>query len=222
VGKETNVDLFRSKFDRDQRSSAGTMLAATTLLALQTPVPAHHGDDDGDEQSSAVAILAASTIDTRGRELERDEQTPVAHTDGRFLSPGAVHVEGLGLITESDETFEFNTTTPPSQRAPIPAHPGDAGGFLAAAFLVMKDPSMITAVAYVVPDPLPIKRWHGSNGLILCLIVVGIAVGVAVGVSGGSGGGSEPTISSKLPSTAPSMSPSPSAINTCQEATTVE
>jgi hypothetical protein len=118
---------FRRKFDRDERPySAGATEAATAPLALQVPVRAHHGDDDGDEQSSAGAILAASAIDTRRRELERDEQMSVAHTDRRFLSPRAVHVEGSGLTTESDETFELNTTTPSSP--PVCANQGDEVG----------------------------------------------------------------------------------------------
>jgi hypothetical protein len=163
-------------------------------------VPAYHGDDDGDEQLSAGSILAASAVETRRRELTRDEHTSVTHTDGRFLSPGAVYVEGSGLITESDEIVELNTTTQPSQRASD--HHEDAVGFLAEAFLVPEDPPIITAVPIAelsdqpstveLSDPLPTRKWwHLSKfqcgGLILCLIlVVGVSVGVAVGGSSGS------------------------------------
>jgi hypothetical protein len=165
---------------------------------------------------------------------------PVAHTDGRFLSPGAVHVEGLGLTTETDDTFELNTAPPPPQQPPVPAFPVTED--LAEAFPVTEDPPIITAVADVVPDPPPIaqlpdpphtvvlpdllpmrKWWHWSKfqcgGLILCLIlVVGVSVGVVVGGSGGEptmssspgGNGGEPS-RSLVPSPAPSTSTAPSS-----------
>jgi hypothetical protein len=226
--KATNVHKFRRKFDRDQQPSASAMIAATAPLALQALVPANHGDKDGDEQSSAGAILAASAAEARSRQLIRDEHTFIAHTDaqdasvppiltqgGRFMRPGAVFVEGLGLITESDDIFELNTTTLPSQRAPVRDHHGDPGGLLVQATLVTEDPPMITAVADAVPDPPPTRFWRGSKfqSLILCLIlVVGVSVGVSVG-----GSGSEPTMSftlssrpSLVPSTSPSTSTAPS------------
>jgi hypothetical protein len=229
--KATNVEIFQRKFDRDERPSAGATVAATAPLALQAPVPAHHGDDDGDEQFSAGAILAASAVETRRRKLERDEQTSVAHTDRRFRNPGAVHVEGLGLNTESDETFELSTTTPSSP--PVRANHGDEDGLLVQATLV-EDHPIVTAVALVpdppptvvlpdpppavvLPDLLPMKKWwHWSKfqcgGLILCLIlVVGVSVGVAVGGSGGSDDGGGPIMSSSrslVPSPAPSTASS--------------
>jgi hypothetical protein len=52
--KTTNVDEFRRNFDRDERPSA-------VPLALQAPVPARHGDDDGDDQPSAGPIMVGAT-----------------------------------------------------------------------------------------------------------------------------------------------------------------
>jgi hypothetical protein len=166
--KATSVDKFRRKFDTYEQPSTSAMVAATAPLALQAPVPAHHGDNDVDEQPSAGAILAASAVDTRSRQLRRDEHTSVAHTDAldasvppiltqgvRYIRPGAVHVEGLGLITESDEIFELSTTSLSSQRAQVRDHHSDSGELLVQATLVMEDPPMITAVADVVPDPPP-------------------------------------------------------------------
>jgi hypothetical protein len=149
--RKATVASFRRKFDGDKRPSAGAMEAGTAPLALQVPVPAHHGDGDGDEQLYAGAILAASAFDKRSRELKRNEHTSAAHTDGRLLSPGTVHVEGLGLTTESDDTFELNTTPPPSQQPPALAHYGDTGSFLEVAFAVTEDPPIITATSCMVP-----------------------------------------------------------------------
>jgi hypothetical protein len=54
----TNVDSFRRRFDRDERPSAGAMVAATAPLALQAaplalraPIPAHQ-HDTSDEVTS--------------------------------------------------------------------------------------------------------------------------------------------------------------------------
>jgi hypothetical protein len=249
--KATNVDSFRRNFederpsagapvsahrghdDGDEQPSAGArMVADTAPLALQTSVPAHHGDDDGDEQPSVGAI----PVETRSRELKKDEQTSVAHTDGRFLSPGAIPMPGLRLITESDERFELNTTSPPSQRAP--AQHEDPGRFLAEAFLVPEDPPMITAVevvpsppppvvlsdllpTVVLPDPPPDppptvelsdpppmrKWWHWSKFQCGGLILCLIlVVGVSVGVAVGVSGGSDDGGPSPAPSTASFLS----------------
>jgi hypothetical protein len=68
--KQTNVDSFKRKFDGDEQPSASAMEAATASLALQAPVPARHGDDEGDVQPSAgPRTVAASTVGTRSREL---------------------------------------------------------------------------------------------------------------------------------------------------------
>jgi hypothetical protein len=54
----------------------------TAALTLQAPVPAQHDDNDGDEKSSAgAAILAASAVDEGSRQLIRDEDASVTHTD---------------------------------------------------------------------------------------------------------------------------------------------
>jgi hypothetical protein len=113
--------------DGDEQPSAGArmVVAATPPLALQALVPAHYGDEDGDEQPSAGAIHAASAVETRSRELKRDEHTSAALAHGRFLSPGAVHVKGLEPITESDDMFELDTITPPSQQARVHVRHGD-------------------------------------------------------------------------------------------------
>jgi hypothetical protein len=149
--KVTDVNEFRRKFDSDERPCAGAIVAASA---------------------------STSAIDTRRHELSRGKQpsdTPLGilgsslHTvlpqGGQVSTPGAVPVEGLGLITESEEIFDLNTTASvamesimqtfftisssvtrsmaanqPSQQAPVRAHHGDAGGFLTQAFLVTEDP----------------------------------------------------------------------------------
>jgi hypothetical protein len=231
-GKATNVDVYRRKFDRDERPSAGDAMVAgsasasasastaTSEARIVTSVDARRSKFDRDEQPTVSASLSA--IDTRRRNLNRDEQPSgatyvvlssslpaVLPQGGQFSSPGAVTVEGLGLITESDGTREFNTASPPSQRPPAQAHLGDTRGFLAEAVLVTEDPPII---AIAVPDPLPPPFWRESKfqwggGLILCLVVVGVAVGGSDGSVDRDGPAMSPTLSSS-PSLVPSMAPS--------------
>jgi hypothetical protein len=210
--KATNVDEFRQKFDIAERTSAGAIV---------------------------VASASTSAVDTRSRRQEQPSGTtpsvlgsnlhPVLPQGRQLSSPGALPVEGSGLITETDEIFE-------PQRAPVRAHHSDTGGFLAEAFLVAEDPPITTTIAVVpdplppattvvVPDPLPMKFWTGSrfqwgSGVVLCLIVVGVAIGAAyIAVEGSDGSVDEgkqnisPTLSSSpslVPSNAPSTSTSPS------------
>jgi hypothetical protein len=190
----SNVDLFRREFDRDERTSASEMEAATAPPALcepQAPVPAYRGDEGG-------FTSVEETLVTEDLHVERPSASEIA------------------VATAPPTLYDL-------QGVPVPTHRDDEGGFTtmeaalvikeAEATLVTDDPYTITELAVaLVPEPLSMRKcWPSSKfqwvgGLILCLIVVGIAIGVAVGVSGGSGDGGEPAPSSSLaPSTAPSF-----------------
>jgi hypothetical protein len=197
--KTTNVDFFRSNFDGNERPSTGAMIAATAPPALQAPVPAHHGNHgDEDEQSYAGAMLAASAVDIRGLQLERDEHALVAHndilessmppilTDGETqTSRDTLHVEGLGLPTESDETFDLHASSSQSQQpARVPAHHGDGGGFLVEATRVTEAPDTSTGTLLVAAEPLQMRAfWHESKsqcGGALTILIIVIVVAIAV------------------------------------------
>jgi hypothetical protein len=203
----SNVDLFRREFDRDERTSASEMEAATAPPALcepQAPVPAYRGDEGG-------FTSVEETLVTEDLHVERPSASEIA------------------VATAPPTLYDL-------QGVPVPTHRDDEGGFTtmeaalvikeAEATLVTEDPNTVTESPVIavtedphitteralVPEPLPMRKcWPSSKfqwvgGLILCLIVVGIAIGVAVGVSGGSGDGGEPAPSSSLaPSTAPSF-----------------